>query len=156
MIPEQVWDADPIPERRLYPGRPSGSAMPLAWAHAEYVKLLVSRQTASLPAGANLVVALNVPAVLHWGQNGWQSVQDVPTADTGLGFHAAALDTEALPPGTRVDITWRRQDTGEWRGRDEAVEVTASSGADECGAGPRTARDALAALFRFVSLSWWR
>ena len=44
MIPEQVWDADPIPERRLYPGRPSGSAMPLAWAHAEYVKLLVSRQ----------------------------------------------------------------------------------------------------------------
>ena len=30
MIPEQVWDADPIPERRLYPGGPSGSAMPLA------------------------------------------------------------------------------------------------------------------------------
>ena len=43
MIPEQVWDADPIPERRLFPGRPTGSAMPLAWAHAEYVKLLVSR-----------------------------------------------------------------------------------------------------------------
>jgi len=63
-----------------------------------------------------LVVALNVPAVLHWGQNGWQSVQDVPTADTGLGFHAVALDTEALPPGTRVDITRRSQDTGEWRG----------------------------------------
>ncbi|HEX5452358.1 MAG TPA: glycoside hydrolase family 15 protein [Stellaceae bacterium] len=45
MIPEQVWDSDPIPARRLYPGRPSGSAMPLAWAHAEFVKLLVSRQT---------------------------------------------------------------------------------------------------------------
>ena len=44
MIPEQVWDTDPIPERILFPGRPSGSAMPLAWAHAEFVKLLVSRQ----------------------------------------------------------------------------------------------------------------
>ena len=44
MIPEQVWDAEPIPERRLFPGRASGSAMPLAWAHAEFVKLLVSRQ----------------------------------------------------------------------------------------------------------------
>ncbi len=44
MIPEQVWDADPIPERFLFPGRPTGSAMPLAWAHAEFVKLLVSRQ----------------------------------------------------------------------------------------------------------------
>jgi glucoamylase len=44
MIPEQVWDADPIPSRLLFPGRPTGSAMPLAWAHAEFVKLLVSRQ----------------------------------------------------------------------------------------------------------------
>ena len=39
MIPEQVWDVDDIPERGLYFGRPSGSAMPLGWAHAEYLKL---------------------------------------------------------------------------------------------------------------------
>jgi glucoamylase len=39
MIPEQIWDAADIPERELFCGRPSGSAMPLAWAHAEYVKL---------------------------------------------------------------------------------------------------------------------
>ena len=43
MLPEQVWDADPIPSRRLTPGRPSGSAMPLVWAHAEFIKLMVSR-----------------------------------------------------------------------------------------------------------------
>ncbi|MEM0158141.1 MAG: glycoside hydrolase family 15 protein [Thermoplasmataceae archaeon] len=42
MIPEQVWDADDIPKRGLYNGRPSGSAMPLVWAHAEYIKLLRS------------------------------------------------------------------------------------------------------------------
>ena len=40
MIPEQVWDTDDIPEMHLYRGRPSGSAMPLVWAHAEYLKLL--------------------------------------------------------------------------------------------------------------------
>ncbi len=39
MIPEQVWDAADVPGRGLTLGRPSGSAMPLAWAHAEYVKL---------------------------------------------------------------------------------------------------------------------
>jgi glucoamylase len=39
MIPEQIWDAPDIPERELFCGRPSGSAMPLAWAHAEYIKL---------------------------------------------------------------------------------------------------------------------
>jgi glucoamylase len=43
MLPEQVWDAEPIPARRLEFARPTGSAMPLAWAHAEFVKLLVSR-----------------------------------------------------------------------------------------------------------------
>ncbi len=39
MIPEQIWDAADIAERRLFRGRPSGSAMPLAWAHAEFIKL---------------------------------------------------------------------------------------------------------------------
>ena len=39
MIPEQIWDAEDIPEKELFSGRPSGSAMPLVWAHAEYVKL---------------------------------------------------------------------------------------------------------------------
>jgi glucoamylase len=43
MLPEQVWDTAPIPERGLFPGRPSGSAMPLVWAHAEYLKLVASR-----------------------------------------------------------------------------------------------------------------
>jgi glucoamylase len=44
MIPEQVWDTEAIPQRFLFPGQATGSAMPLAWAHAEFVKLLVSRQ----------------------------------------------------------------------------------------------------------------
>lgn len=42
MLPEQVWDAEAIPARSLFPGRPTGSAMPLAWAHAEFVKLAMS------------------------------------------------------------------------------------------------------------------
>jgi len=42
LLPEQVWDADDRPEDDLYLGRPTGSAMPLVWAHAEYVKLLRS------------------------------------------------------------------------------------------------------------------
>jgi glucoamylase len=43
MLPEQVWDAAAIPEHGLYPGKPSGSAMPLVWAHGEFMKLAVSR-----------------------------------------------------------------------------------------------------------------
>jgi glucoamylase len=39
LISEQVWDSPDIAERELHCGRPSGSAMPLVWAHAEYLKL---------------------------------------------------------------------------------------------------------------------
>ncbi len=39
LIPEQVWDSTDIPGRELFFGKPSGSAMPLVWAHAEYLKL---------------------------------------------------------------------------------------------------------------------
>jgi glucoamylase len=42
MLPEQVWDGQDIPERELFNGRPSGGAMPLVWAHAEYAKLVRS------------------------------------------------------------------------------------------------------------------
>lgn len=42
MLPEQVWDADPRPGQWLEPGRPTGSATPLAWAHAEFIKLVAS------------------------------------------------------------------------------------------------------------------
>ena len=38
-LPEQIWDAVDIPEKELFFGHPAGSAMPLVWAHAEYVKL---------------------------------------------------------------------------------------------------------------------
>ncbi|WP_161882607.1 glycoside hydrolase family 15 protein [Deinococcus alpinitundrae] len=44
LFPEQVWDADPLPERGFYPGKPAGSAMPLVWAHAEFIKLLWARE----------------------------------------------------------------------------------------------------------------
>jgi glucoamylase len=44
LIPEQVWDGPPLPERGLQPGKPTGSAMPLVWAHAEFLKLLRARR----------------------------------------------------------------------------------------------------------------
>ena len=42
MMPEQVWDEPDRPERGLRLGQPAGSAVPLVWAHAEYLKLLRS------------------------------------------------------------------------------------------------------------------
>ncbi|PWU13483.1 MAG: glucoamylase, partial [Verrucomicrobia bacterium] len=44
MLPEQVWDAEDLPDARMFRGGPTGSAMPLCWAHAEYLTLVRSRK----------------------------------------------------------------------------------------------------------------
>jgi len=44
LLAEQLWDADDLPERELYFGKPAGSAMPLCWAHAEFISLVRSQK----------------------------------------------------------------------------------------------------------------
>jgi glucoamylase len=43
MLPEQVWFGPDSPGGRFKTGAPTGSAMPLCWAHAEYLCLVRSR-----------------------------------------------------------------------------------------------------------------
>jgi glucoamylase len=42
LLPEQIWDEPDKPAARMLLGCPTGAAMPLMWAHAEYIKLLRS------------------------------------------------------------------------------------------------------------------
>jgi len=88
LIPEQVWDSDALPRAFLYPGKPTGSAMPLVWAHAEFVKL-----AAGLAKGAPVdrpeAVARRygekppVPKRAHWSRR--MKVTRI-TAGRGLRF----------------------------------------------------------------------
>ncbi|THF87455.1 glucan 1,4-alpha-glucosidase [Deinococcus sp. KSM4-11] len=82
LLPEQVWDAAAIPERGLFPGRPSGSAMPLVWTHAEFLKLLVARE-AGFPVerlrGVEARYALPRPAT-EWRWRNETPVQELPAA----------------------------------------------------------------------------
>jgi glucoamylase len=42
MISEQLWDAEDLAEKGMRRGLPTGAAMPLCWAHAEYISLVRS------------------------------------------------------------------------------------------------------------------
>ncbi len=71
MLPEQVWNADDIPEKELFNGEATGSAMPLVWAHSEYVKLLRSLHEGRVfdcppQTLARYVAQVNVPRVAVW------------------------------------------------------------------------------------------
>ncbi|WDR06479.1 glycoside hydrolase family 15 protein [Devosia rhodophyticola] len=71
LIPEQVWDRDALPDRGLSPGKPSGSAMPLVWAHGEFLKLLAcitTKRPTELLDEVESRYGGNIPeaAVWHW------------------------------------------------------------------------------------------
>ena len=81
LLPEQVWNAADIPERELFNGEASGSAMPLVWAHSEYVKLLRSIREGTMfdcpPQTRERYLAnVNVPRVRAW--SAMHSVQTLP------------------------------------------------------------------------------
>ena len=156
-LPEQVWDAPDVPDRELYEGRPSGSAMPLVWAHAEYVKLIRSLADGSvfdmppqtvrryrdgragsrlsiwrfdnkiraIPAGRVLRIEVLASAVVHWSGDGWASVMDTPTVDTGVGAHCADLPTAQLAAGASIRFTFHWREADRWEGQDFTVVVRA-------------------------------
>ena len=74
LLPEQVWDTNPLPWRSLATNRPTGSAMPLAWAHSELIKLAVTMTTGARRPLERLTVvedrypgaATPVVAAQHW------------------------------------------------------------------------------------------
>ena len=82
MLPEQVWDTYPVPERRLYPGRPTGSAAPLVWAHAELLKLYLAAghgvQADRLEAVAARYRQPPVATVAHLREAGPEITTDAP------------------------------------------------------------------------------
>lgn len=47
MLSEQLWDEADLPAAKLKRGAPTGAAMPLCWAHAEYLLLIYSHRAGS-------------------------------------------------------------------------------------------------------------
>lgn len=130
LLPEQAWDAAPIPGRFLFPGRPTGSAMPLLWAHAEYLKLYLAR-TSRRPIELLSIVEERYGAerpaarVVHWRT-------DLPAHALPSG---RALSVEATEPFT-LHFGWNgwrgveeraaaQGPFGVWRVRFEAAELAA-------------------------------
>lgn len=153
LIPEQIWDGPPVPERGLEPGKPTGSVMPLVWAHAEFLKLLRARQEKrpiellnsvekhlrrkpekagkwhwrtdtpfdALPAQRDLLVEMERPFVLHMGFDGWQAIEDRPSAPLAFGRHGVRLRKDELAGKRILDFTRYLIHDSKWEGADHRI-----------------------------------
>lgn len=109
LLPEQVWDAAAIPDKRLFPGRPTGSAAPLVWAHAEFLKLYL--------AAVHGVNADQVASVA-------QHFQPAPAPATAHLRHEAVVATAAAVIAIEADHPFRLR----WRREPPATDGTAVGG----------------------------
>jgi glucoamylase len=154
MLPEQVWDTADIPQRELFFGKPSGSAMPLLWAHAEYLKLrrsLSERRVFDMPpqAAQRYIREKKHSPYAAWRLNQkcrtiprgktlrielleeavirWSAggrSQEQPSRPTGLGVHVVDLPTKDLAAGVRITFSVR------WKSGREAPEFAVTTAGD--------------------------
>ena len=93
MIPEQIWDEPDRPGSKMHFGQFAGSAMPLMWAHAEYIKLLRSA------ADGQIFDRIGIVAERYLGKRGrsdleiWKPMRRVRSI-----FAGGALRIQTLSP----------------------------------------------------------
>jgi glucoamylase len=150
MLPEQVWDKEDVCGLRK--GRPTGSAMPLVWAHAEYLKLLRSatdrRVFDCLDAVAERYAKPRARGVIEVWRHDRQvaqmegrrrlrveaqeifelrwSTDGWETFDTAQAIAADSCGfyADATPgAGARIEFTMYWPERGTWEGRNYAVIV---------------------------------
>ncbi|MGH7466493.1 MAG: glycoside hydrolase family 15 protein [Longimicrobiales bacterium] len=111
LLPEQVWDAPDLPQARMCLGGPTGSATPLIWAHAEYVKLLWSVH--------NGQVFDRIPAVVER----YQSVRCEPPIEVWT-FHRRV---RSIRPGSILRVQARAPFRLHWTAGEWAAAVDSAS-----------------------------
>ena len=92
MLPEQVWDYADIPEKGLFFGRSAGSAQPLVWAHAEYIKLLRSAVDGKVFDRISVV------------ENRYAVPRDERTFQSGYEFFQLTRPLKQIARGKRLEV----------------------------------------------------
>jgi glucoamylase len=121
MLPEQVWDGPDLKAAGMYFGKPAGSAMPLMWAHAEYIKLLRSVVDGQVFDRIPIVAERYLKKCGRKDLEVWKPSRQVREATAGQVLRiqapesfllhwsndgwAAARDTPSTPTGIGIEFT---------------------------------------------------
>jgi glucoamylase len=153
LFSEQIWDTSDIVKENLYLGSHSGSAIPLVWAHAEYVKLCASvsqKKVFDMPdyTVERYIKNKNISKVDIWRftlpcpnmtkGNTLRIVTEVPAniswsldnwanvekKDTvDTGFGLHYVDVPTASGGDQVDFTFYWTDAQHWENKNYEVKI---------------------------------
>lgn len=104
LIPEQIWDQPSLPEALLHFGGPTDAALPLVWAHAEYLKLVRSI------ADRRVFDLIDVVATRYRGRDRSHAVR--------LEVWSEKRRIDAVPAGVRLRVIAASPFVLEWTASD--------------------------------------
>jgi len=81
----------------------------------------INRQVRRVPAGGLLRVQASSQFVLHWSDDGWKTVNNLPSTPTAVGVEFADIQVTAQAPTVVFTFYWPLD--GNWQGVDYHVEV---------------------------------
>jgi glucoamylase len=90
---------------------------------AEYFNWRFNNKPRTLPCGKKLRLLLAEPALVHWSFDGWQTVKDNDSEESGWNLHHLDLPTETLAAGRQIIFTFFWRNGARWEGRDFQVTV---------------------------------
>jgi hypothetical protein len=85
----------------------------------------------TLPADRDLLIEMQSPFLLHIGFDGWNSVEDRPSAPLPFGRHGVRLTRDELADRRVLDFTRYFLNERRWEGVDYRVRCTAEQRPDE-------------------------
>jgi hypothetical protein len=74
--------------------------------------------------GQRLRLCLHAPSVVQWSLNGWRTVRELHSTDSGLGLHVATPDLPVMSVGMQIDFSFRHDDSRVVNERRYRIEVT--------------------------------
>lgn len=123
----EIFDTPPQALERYVARRTRSRLLPWRFNHKIH----------ELPRGRLLRIETLAPAVVHWSVDGWRTVRDSATVDSGLGVDHADLETMDLCAGASVLLTFYWPRASRWEGSDYSVSVVPNE-EEERGGEPRS------------------
>lgn len=89
----------------------------------EYWAWRFNNKCRTMPAGRTLRVTVMASAMVHWSSDGWQTVHDESTRDTGLGIHVVDLPAGRMVSGQAILFTFFWTESRNWENANFAVTI---------------------------------
>jgi glucoamylase len=77
----------------------------------------------TISEGRQLRIETQVPSLVHWSADNWETTHDSSSRDTALGVHVTDLPTATLPTGAHIVFTFFWPEANRWEQRDYSVLV---------------------------------